>query len=609
MSVRVKKNVQQGYWSGGIFRPIRASEDYDPQKAGDNDDVFEREIRRLKNQEKADEIWRQQEENRIKRDMLGSNFSNKMQKTLSQFTRQRGGINSQLEADAKERLSWKAINKKGLALPNGKHSIDELRELAVEAGYYQDWEEASDIVADIEADARGHKKKYPNLVANPKGKRKMVRRKTKTKKPTKRQIDVAAGHLAKVLGTTKTKAKQSLSRIVKNPDGQPALPFGNTSRNAIKANREAIREYLSNVSWVSKGFGTAQEIRLFQRLNNAPQIPVKEFRRLLIIEIKASRKKIRVELNPKKKNPFIEKMKGAVKRGRARRKAKRALGRKLKLEAKLKKTSSALSKAQRDAVSNPKVGLGDIVKVTTLKNNPSFEIEGCFYNKKSKTWFYLCGKRWRKEKDIRRIRKANPPHVHPLMLLSTGLSSVAQAYTIKKLMEDDARRNTPKPKKRRKKANPVRSKAYESFQGRKPKKTTEMAVSHFAPKRLAQLGDLIEIKLVGQREKLDFTSNAKTNPHPFKLCTNSRSTKLWIAGRKIAKKNPKLAKSKLEAIGEIDHVVYGTRKPHHGDNDYTHYIHKLGEETGERPMLCIDREGYPVMHGGAYKIEARGIVN
>ena len=67
--------------------------------------------------------------------------------------------------------------------------------------------------------------------------------------------------------------------------------------------------------------------------------------------------------------------------------------------------------------------------------------------------------------------------------------------------------------------------------------------------------------------------------------------------------------NEINPIGEIDHVVYGTFKPHHGDHEYTHYLHKLGEESGKRPILCVDKQGFPVIRGGNYKIEPRGIVD
>lgn len=159
----------------------------------------------------------------------------------------------------------------------------------------------------------------------------------------------------------------------------------------------------------------------------------------------------------------------------------------------------------------------------------------------------------------------------------------------------------PKSKIRNPKSvRPPRSRTFESFNGRPVTNATPRPVSRHAPARLAQLGDLIEIKLVGGR-------TLKPNPSRYKL--TAANGRLWIAGGKFAKANPKAAANEINPLGEIDHVVYRTHKPHHGDAPGTHYIHKLGEETGHRPLLCVDREGFPVIRGGKYKIEARGIVN
>lgn len=51
-------------------------------------------------------------------------------------------------------------------------------------------------------------------------------------------------------------------------------------------------------------------------------------------------------------------------------------------------------------------------------------------------------------------------------------------------------------------------------------------------------------------------------------------------------------------IGILTHVVYATEKK--GDG-YSFYIHKMGEESGIRPCLCIDAKGRLWIVGGAYR--------
>jgi hypothetical protein len=156
------------------------------------------------------------------------------------------------------------------------------------------------------------------------------------------------------------------------------------------------------------------------------------------------------------------------------------------------------------------------------------------------------------------------------------------------------------PKRNAAKTKLPRSRTFETFQGRPVTNATRRPVSRHAPAKVAQLGDLIEIKLVGM-------TPIKLNPASTKLC--AANGRLWIVGKRFAKASNAAKANEINPIGEIDHVVYRTHKPHHGDAPGTHYIHKLGEETGQRPLLCVDKEGFPVIRGGAYKIEARGIVN
>jgi hypothetical protein len=51
-------------------------------------------------------------------------------------------------------------------------------------------------------------------------------------------------------------------------------------------------------------------------------------------------------------------------------------------------------------------------------------------------------------------------------------------------------------------------------------------------------------------------------------------------------------------VGILTHVVYATEKK--GDG-YSFYIHKLGEESGVRPCLCIDKKGRLWIVGGNYR--------
>lgn len=198
-------------------------------------------------------------------------------------------------------------------------------------------------------------------------------------------------------------------------------------------------------------------------------------------------------------------------------------------------------------------------------------------------------------------QKKNP--TDPVVAFAAGTTGLLSALQIKKMLAEE------KLKKTGRKANPdkvdaentiPRRRTYEMFQGRRARKVLLMPVSRYAPERLDQLGDLIELKLSDGRV-------LRPNPKRFKLC--AARGKLWIAGGRFAKPLAKGRSEVINPVAEIKHVVYGTQKDHLGDQNYTQYIHRLGEETGKRPMLAIDADGFPVIRGGEYKIESRGIVN
>jgi hypothetical protein len=197
--------------------------------------------------------------------------------------------------------------------------------------------------------------------------------------------------------------------------------------------------------------------------------------------------------------------------------------------------------------------------------------------------------------------------------LTNGLVSIASAAQIREHL--DKRKKTPVRRKTAAKKKTVRKnpggELFEEFQGRPATKVSEMQVSALAPQHLDQLGDLVEIKLVGgETINLERIRNGKRH-YPFKLTGVKRGGKhrLWIVGGRFAKANPNLEDHQVEILGEIDHVVYGSFKPSVGETKYQHFIHELGEESGIKPELGIDKDGFPVIKGGNYTIESRGIVD
>jgi len=62
----------------------------------------------------------------------------------------------------------------------------------------------------------------------------------------------------------------------------------------------------------------------------------------------------------------------------------------------------------------------------------------------------------------------------------------------------------------------------------------------------------------------------------------------------------------VKPVGICTAVVYATEKT--GDG-FSYYIHRLGEETGVRPCLCIDATGRLWLAGGAYTSPTAGITD
>ena len=157
------------------------------------------------------------------------------------------------------------------------------------------------------------------------------------------------------------------------------------------------------------------------------------------------------------------------------------------------------------------------------------------------------------------------------------------------------------PVKKRTRRNPANGTAYEMFTGQDYKGYFEMSVPASAPANLDELGTFYEFKwkdLNGKTHTVDF----KKAGAKVVLCCDRNRTRLWVAGS---------AKFPLPAgdHGEITQVTYQQKKIHLGDKEKTLYFHNLGEETGERPIFQIDKDGRMLFKGGAYTIKADGIHN
>ena len=155
-------------------------------------------------------------------------------------------------------------------------------------------------------------------------------------------------------------------------------------------------------------------------------------------------------------------------------------------------------------------------------------------------------------------------------------------------------------RKARSKSNPPASrkvrKIYEKFSGRKSRKDSTVLAPSGTPANVAKLGRLRVIRTVdGSTWKFEGTKA------PF-LAADSRG-KLHVVGGQY-RANPA-----GKVCGKIDRIEYEASKPHLGQKTPTIYFHTMGEETGEKPVMAIDREGLIKIRGGAYRVESDGIHN
>lgn len=154
----------------------------------------------------------------------------------------------------------------------------------------------------------------------------------------------------------------------------------------------------------------------------------------------------------------------------------------------------------------------------------------------------------------------------------------------------------------RSRRNPSTREMSERFQGESTGAVREYYVSEHAPRlNFSRAGKLVFLKVNGKQIRIPGAVAA----------IDPKSERLWIAG---ANKRPmfnRKAKTKGSALdfGEVDAICYMTAKRHIGNGKRFEYVHAFGEEGGRKPHLLVDYEGMPILKGGDYKVEDRGIID
>lgn len=159
------------------------------------------------------------------------------------------------------------------------------------------------------------------------------------------------------------------------------------------------------------------------------------------------------------------------------------------------------------------------------------------------------------------------------------------------------------------------SELYEGFHGAAADHVDDIEEPSPRPKTVAELGELRELqvrRVAGWKwGSFDFTGRG------IRVASNAQGTQLYFIGGDQRISRGELThlgvdnSKELIDLGEAMVIAYRARKSE-TDGIPADYEHYFGEETGQRPRIGYDlRAGKPrlFISGGAYHVEARGIVN
>ncbi len=202
--------------------------------------------------------------------------------------------------------------------------------------------------------------------------------------------------------------------------------------------------------------------------------------------------------------------------------------------------------------------------------------------------------------------------------LGAAKFATASPTLLKKTMREvitGARGKAKKAKKRnaapkRKRSNP-NGELFEMFTGQPHTGHEVVTAPSGAPANLDQCGQFVEFKWIDQDSKRH-TVNLEQQGIPAILAAHRFANghdELFLVsapGLPLPNFGDYLPRGDN---GYITEVTYRAQKVHLGDAKPQLYYHKLGEETGQPPILHINKEGELIFKGGEYWIEASGIHN
>lgn len=169
---------------------------------------------------------------------------------------------------------------------------------------------------------------------------------------------------------------------------------------------------------------------------------------------------------------------------------------------------------------------------------------------------------------------------------------------LKKSLKGPTEKKATNPCKNRRTRNSAKE-VFEEFRGKPVRSSKLYKAAEGTPKDVGVLGGLQEFKLRGGHF-------LRFDQSKVKLAADGRK-KLHILGARMKVRGA--TPGDEHDAGEVMHVVYVADKPHIDGGVVTEYVHKFGEEGGVLPHLVIDREGYPKLEGGSYRITEDGIID
>lgn len=151
---------------------------------------------------------------------------------------------------------------------------------------------------------------------------------------------------------------------------------------------------------------------------------------------------------------------------------------------------------------------------------------------------------------------------------------------------------------------------FREFHGRDPKKILEMQESDVMRKTYVALGPLVELLIDAPAGRVTIGFDRDS----VKLASDPTGHQLYCIGgnqnldSQIERFGSDVMKDFIE-LGIGIKVTYFDRKRVDNFNAFD-YVHKLGEETGEPPILFYDKLKKRIFFvGGRYRVEAPGIIN